>query len=37
MESALEAWSPPIEIAFDEIQSDFDCCGVQNATDYKVN
>ncbi|CBY16452.1 unnamed protein product [Oikopleura dioica] len=36
MESALEAWSPPIELAFDEIQSDFDCCGVQNATDFKV-
>jgi len=35
MKSALEAWSPPIEMAFDEIQSDFDCCGVQNATDYK--
>jgi len=35
MKSALEAWSPPIQIAFDEIQSDFECCGVQNATDFQ--
>lgn len=35
MKSAIEAWSPPIEMAFDEIQTDFDCCGVDNSTDYQ--
>ncbi|CAG5098340.1 Oidioi.mRNA.OKI2018_I69.XSR.g15580.t1.cds [Oikopleura dioica] len=35
MKSAISAWSPPIEMAFEEIQTDFDCCGVDNSTDYK--
>ena len=36
MLSALEAMAPnsPIQIGFDELQKDLDCCGVRNATDW---
>jgi len=37
MLTALEALSKPIEFGFDELQSNLDCCGVRNATDWNLS
>jgi len=37
MLTAMEALSPPIALGFDELQSQFDCCGVRNATDWNLS